>query len=104
MSIEAAERSRDTDGTTNVTTHLKRSQPRRQRCGTSTGAPSGGAGEIPGVVRATEDVIIRLPIGQHGWHVGLAHEDSASFLHTLCRRGVKIGLGLSKCWETRRGF
>ena len=63
-----------------------------------------GAGEIPGIVRATEDVIIRLPIGQHGRHIGFAHEDSASCLHTLRRRGIKIGLGLSKGRETRRGF
>ena len=73
---------------------------RRRRA--ATGAPRGVL-QIPRVVGAAKDRIIRLKVGQHRWHIRLADEDTPSSLEAGRDGAILLGQMIGQRREPDRG-
>jgi len=69
-----------------IAPHLDRRHPRGEGCGGPAAGSARRSLEVPGVVRAAEDGVVRVEPRQHGGHVGLPHQHAARRLEP-CRHG-----------------
>src|SRR5579871_180480 len=92
VSEDAAKGGGNAHRTANVGAELERRKTHGdRRCAAARGA-AWRALDIIRIVGSSIDRIVRLPVGEHGRHVGFAHDNGAGSLEPLHRNGVLAGL------------
>ncbi len=77
MPVDAAEGGGHPDRAADVGADLERAEPGRDRGRATAAAAARGAPEVPGIAGPPVDRVGRLPVREHGRHVGLAEEHRA---------------------------
>src|SRR5215831_21008 len=93
VAIDPAKCSRTADAAADIGADAEIGQPRRQRCGRTTGRPARRPGEIPGIVRYAVDIVERLAVAEIERNVCRTQKDGAGFPKPSHRNTVLCGLG-----------